>query len=347
MKQVLFFFFLQSFTSSLVSSQSFTVDDLLTLSTLTAKNIDHFMNNNGFSTKNKMPFNDLTSTSFIEKRKKNKKDTLTIRSIDFYKKEDSKYFILHTTSVNEYIEGKKRIIKSGFTYDDKVDINRASSIFFQKKNITIEAISGLQDGIPLYTFLLKKKELPLPATIQHAEDLLNFDSHEYLVGFFGAANVKKDYYYFSEKEIIKCSVLFGNTSRQAVFIWNDEDNYSQLSYVLISNIIHTLSTKKFDGFIGINEWNLTNGVYPGMGLKELLKINADDFEIYGNSSELALMAKPGGNGKIDFKKTAITLSCNNCNNQKIFNTRVLKAMDLVDENLPVYIYNILIYPEHK
>ena len=144
----------------------------------------------------------------------------------------------------------------------------------------------------MYTFLLKKKELPLPATIQHAEDLLNFDSHEYLVGFFGAANVKKDYYYFSEKELKKCSVLFGNTSRQAVFIWDDEDNYSQLSYVLISNIIHTLNAKKFDGFIGINEWNLTNGVYPGMGLKELLKINAEDFEIYGNNSELAFMAKP-------------------------------------------------------
>ena len=130
-------------------------------------------------------------------------------------------------------------------------------------------------------------------------------------------------------------------------IWDDEDNYNQLSYVLISNIIHTLSAKKFDGFIGINEWNLTNGVYPGMGLKELLKINTEDFEIYGNHSELALMAKPGGNGKIDFKKTAITLSCNNCNNEKIFNTSILKAMELVDENLPVYIYNILIFPEHK
>ena len=107
MKQVLFFFFLLSFTSGQVSSQSFTVDDLLTLSTLSAKNIDHFMNKNGFSTKDKNSFNDFRSTSFIEKVKKNKKDTVTIRSIDFYKKEDIKYFILYTTSVNEYIEGKK------------------------------------------------------------------------------------------------------------------------------------------------------------------------------------------------------------------------------------------------
>ena len=82
-----------------------------------------------------------------------------------------------------------------------------------------------------------------------------------------------------------------------------------------------------------------------MGLKELLKINTEDFEIYGNHSELALMAKPGGNGKIDFKKTAITLSCNNCNNEKIFNTSILMAMELVDENLPVYIYKILIFHE--
>ena len=92
------------------------------------------MNKKGFSTKNKIPYNDFISTSFIEKGKKNKKDTLTIRRIDFYKAADAKYFIFHTTSVNEYIEGKKRILKSGFTYDDKIDINKASSILFQVRH---------------------------------------------------------------------------------------------------------------------------------------------------------------------------------------------------------------------
>jgi hypothetical protein len=347
MKQVLFFFLLQSLIQGTVNSQSFTIDDLLSLPNLTAKNIDPFMNKNGYSSHPGSVYNELLTTSYFEKIKKKNKDTLTKRSIDFYKKGNVKCFAFHTTSENEYTAGQKKIIQAGFYYDEKLDISKAPLVIFQKKNITIETLTRIEDGFPSYTFLLKQKEIPNPDSIRYAEDLLKFDSHEYLVSFFGAANVKKDYYYFSENNLKKCTVIFGNSSRQAVFIWDDENNYNHLSFIIISNIIHTVSAKNFDGIIGINEWELTNGIYPGMGLKELLKINGEDFEINGNNSELAMMAKPGGNGKIDFKKMAITLSCNNCNHEKIFNGPIVKAMGLAEENQPVYVYNIIIFPHHK
>lgn len=338
---------MQSLVQGKVNSQSFTMDDLLSLPNLTAKNIDPFLNKNGYSSRSSSAYSELMATSYFEKLKKKNKDTLTKRSIDLYKKGDLKCFAFHTSSANEYTDGQKKIVQAGFYYDEKLDLSKAPLVLFQKKNITIETLSEIEDGIPSYTFLLKKKDMPAPDSIRYAEDLLKFDSHEYLVSFFGAANVKKDYYYFSEKEFKKCSVIFGNSSHQAVFIWDDENNYNHLSYVLISNVIHTESAKKFDGIIGINEWELTNGIYPGMGIKELLKINEADFEIYGKQSEMALMVKEGSNGKIDFKKMFITLSCSNCNDKKIFNSSFVNAVDLAGENLPVYVYNVIIFPENK
>ena len=83
-----------------------------------------------------------------------------------------------------------------------------------------------------------------------------------------------------------------------------------------------------------------------MAIKELLKINEMDFDIYGNASELAFMVKPGENGKIDFKKTAVMLSCNNCYDNKMFNQKVVSALDVAKANLPMYVYDVIIYPSH-
>ena len=347
MKRLLLILILQSFAAGRAHSQSFTVDDLLTLSSLSSKNIDRFMNKNKFLSRGISLDSNLMVTGFIEKVKAKKKDTLTKRSVDLYKKDDTKCFALHTSSLNEYLDGQRRLIKTGFFYDDKKDMSKATSVLFQKRNITIEAKTGMGDGIPLYTFLLQKKELPDPAAIRHAEDLLRFISHEYLVSFFGKENVKKDLYYFSEKELKKCSVLFGNSSRQAVFVWGDENNLCDLSYILVSNVIPAESTKKFNGIISINEWELENGIYSGMSIKELLKLNEKDFEIFGNQSELAFMVKPENSGKINFKKTAIMLSCNNCNNDRLFNKSAVRALDIAEENLPMYVYHIIIFPAHR
>ena len=306
------------------------------------------MNKNGFASHKTRQEDNLIMTSYFEKKGAKKKDSVIIRSVDLYKKDDTRYFALRTSSLNEYLEGQRQLIKAGFFYDNKKDTSKPTPIFFQKKNITVETICNIEDDIAQYTFLLQKKEPPNPATIQHAEDLLKFNSHEFLVSFFGEKNVKKDLYYFYEKELKKCSVLFGNSSRQVVFVWKDEDNLYDLSFILISNIIPTASAEKFDEILANNKWELKNGVYAGMSLIELLKLNGKDFEIYGNQSELAFMVKPGISEKIDFKKTTITLSCSNCNNNNLFSTsNTLSAMGIAGENLPIYVYNIIIYPEVK
>jgi hypothetical protein len=261
--------------------------------------------------------------SFSIKVKKNKPYIGPKRTINIYLKDDSKYFTLHTSSLNEYIDGQRSLIKSGFFYDKQKDVSKDTSILFQKGNTLIKATAGEDEGIPRYSFKLNVKKIP--SAIKYAEDLLQFDSHEFLVSFFGEQNVKKDMYYFSEKELKKCSVLFSGTRYQVVFVWGAE---------------------KKNPVTGNNEWQFRNGIYPGMDIKELLRLNEMDFNIYGNTSELAFMVKPVDNGKIDFKKTAVMLSCNNCDDIKMFNQQEVSALAVAKKDLPMYVTDVIIYPSH-
>lgn len=307
MKKVLLILILQNFAAAVAHCQSFSVDELITLSNLPSNNIDHFMRKKGFVLSGSISDSVTMRAGFIQKLKSNKKDIETKRSIDIYIKNDAKCFTLHTSVLNEYIEGQQRIIKSAFIYDTLKNVSKASSMLFQKDNITIMATREVRDSIMQYSFELKQKSIP--SSLKYAEDLLQFDSHEFLVSFFGEQNVKKDLYYLSEKELKKCSVLFSGTPRQAVFVWGDEINLNNLSYVIVSNVLPTEGAKKINPLSGNNEWQLKNGIYPGMAIKDLLKINEMDFDIYGNKSELAFIVKPNEYGKIDFKK--------NCSNAKL------------------------------
>ena len=345
MKRILLILILQNFVTGKAHSQSFTVENLVTLASLQSQNIDHFMKKKGFAAYSSKLAGDTMEARFSAKIKANKKDIEPKRAVEIYLQDDSKYFTLHTSSLDEYLDGQRSLIKSGFFYDDKKDVSKEPLMLFQKGNITIQATSGAEDGIPQYNFKLQVKKMP--STIKYADDLVQFDSHEFLVGYFGKQNVKKDLYYFSEKELRKCSVLFGGTRYQVVFVWEDESNLKKILYILVPHVLHTAGAEKDSAIIGNNEWQFKNGIYPGMAIKELLKLNEIDFDIYGKTSELAFMVKPVENGKIDFNKTAVTLSCNNCNDIKMFSQPVVSALDVAKKDLPMYVNDVVIYPSPR
>lgn len=345
MKKLLLILILQNFATGKTHSQSFTVDKLVTLASMPSKNIDRFMKKHGFVISSSKSDSDTIGASFVTKVRANKNDIRPNRRIEMFLKDDSKYFTLYTSSLSEYIDGQRSLIKSGFFYDNNKDVSKESSMLFQKRNITIEASSGVNDGIPQYTFKLKEKAIPY--SIMYAEELLQFDSHEFLVSFFGELNVKKDMYFFSENQLKKCSVLYSGTRRQAVFVWGDENNLNNLSHILVTNVLPTAGAEKNSPLTGNNEWQFQSGIHPGMAIKDLLKINEMDFDIYGNQSELAFMVKPEENGRIDFKKTAVMLSCSNCFDDKMFNQKVVSALDVAKKNLPMYVYDVIIYPTHR
>ncbi|MGI8581958.1 MAG: hypothetical protein ACR2KX_07175 [Chitinophagaceae bacterium] len=341
MKKILLILILQNFAISNSYCQSFTVDELITLAYLPSKNVEHYMNKKGFMLSGSQSDSGTMRACFIEKGNSKKKGVDPKRSIDIYIKNDSKYFTLHTPEVNEYLQGQQSLIKSGFFYDDRKDLSKESSMLFQKANLTIKASLQVQDSITQYSFDLKEKVIP--ASLMYAEDLLQFDSHQFLASYFGEQNVKKDMYYLSETELKKCSVLFSGTPHQAVFVWGDDIYLNNLSYILVSNVLPTEGGKKNNPLSGNNQWQLKNGIYPGMALKDLLKINEMDFDIYGNKSELAFLAKPNEYGKIDFRKTAVMLSCHECVDNKIFNQKVVSALDIAKANLSMRVFDVVIY----
>jgi hypothetical protein len=341
MKRLLLVLVLHNFIAIIAQGQSFTVHDLVTLANTPPKNITHFMNKNGFvSTRGNWEI-DTAQTSFIPKVKSRKLRTLPQTSVNLFQKQGSNYFILHLSSLPDYLDGQQFLIKSHFIYDNTKNIRKDSLVIFHKANISIEArITG--DSITPFTFKLNQKKIP--DSIVYADDLLQFDSNEFLVSYFGQKNVKEDLLYFSEKELKKCSVLFNDSRHQVVFVWGNQASLSNLSYILVSNVLPTQGSKQNSSFEGNNEWKCKNGIHSDMTIKDILRLNEMDFYIYGNKSDFAFMVKPGGEGKIDFKKTAIMFGCIDCYDNQIFNQTDVSALDIAKAHLPMRIFDIIIYP---
>jgi hypothetical protein len=324
--------------------QSITVDDLLSLSSLSSKNIDNYLNKKGFVSTGKSLQNNLLGTTFSEIRKKKSKDTSGIvRSINCYSNDDADYFVLSTSSIQEYQKGNDRLKQAGFRVDSIQANSPAGAAVYKKNNITIAANSVADEDIPIYIFSLKKRELPQADKIKHAEDLLEFDSHEYLVSYFGKRNVKEDVYNFSDKQLKKCSVLFPNTNQQATFIWEDEKTLSKISYILISGILPTASVMQFRSSVSENKWTLKNGIYSHITIRELLELNGTDFEFYGKNSEFSYMVSPESTGSINFKKTGLILGCFDCSSL-LLNQKKISAMDAIGKSLDLYVVYIMIMP---
>jgi hypothetical protein len=298
MHKFLLLFLLNAPLFCLAQSKKLSIDHLLAISTISPKNMDNYMKKNGFISASKYLDNNINALSFYEKliaRKKKdsirlKLDTVVVnRRLDTYKKVDTLCYALQTTSKKEYQDGQIRLIREGFFYDANWKPAKGSKQLFQKKNIVVLASVEEEDKTPVYKFLLQKIELPGAEKIRFADDLLQFDSHELLVSFFGESNVKKDQYYFTEKELKKCSILFGNTGHQAVFVWKDENNMRSLSYIIISGVLPTVSSKEYEGNLIHNEWVLKNGVACGITLKDLVELNKKDLYFFGNKSEFPLL----------------------------------------------------------
>jgi hypothetical protein len=340
MKQVSVIFFVLTFALQTAYSQSFSVDELITLAYMPSKNIGQFMKKKGFMLSWSSSDSSNMRATFIE-RIRSKNSMGPKRRIEINVKNGLKYFTLHTPALEEYTRGKQRLVKTGFFYDTLKDVQTDCSMLFQKANISINAITEVQDSISHYSFNLTEKSIP--STLMYAEDLLQFDSHQFLISYFGERNVKRDIYYLSETEFKKCSVLFSGTQRQAVFVWDNEVYLNDLAYVILTNKLPTEGAKNNNPLSGNNEWQLKNGIHPGMALKELLLINEMDFDIYGNKSDMAFLVKPNAYGKIDFKKTAIMLSCHQCFDNKIFNQKEVSALDVAKANLPMRVFDVVMY----
>ena len=335
---------LVAFLATNVYSQRFYANDFLFASSFSSKKFESYLSKRNFTPAGSRSENGtLVNIYSFKPEKKKKKDTLHItRSVELFQTKDNFSFTYITSLKDEFTESLSSLKENGFFCGNENDTVAA---LYQRKNVTVLAslIKGME-GDTLYSLFFQQKELPLPETIQIAEDLLQFYSHEYLVSVFGEKHVIKDLYYFSEKEFSKCSVLFPKTSRQAVFIWEDEANLCKQAYVIIGGNMNTASSVNYDGVIGENVWHSKDGVYSGMSLYSLIKLNGGAFNFYGKNSKFPYMIVPENSGTLNFKKNRVVLGCLNPTGSALLSNPTINAEDIISDNLGLYVFMLMLMP---
>jgi len=328
-----------------VHSQEFSAKDFLFASSVPSKKLESYLTKNHFLPGGSkiQDGSQVNIYRYLKPQKgKKRKDTLHInRTIEILRTKNNFSFTYITSLKKEFDESLLELKESGFFCGNEKD---TTGILFQRKNITVLASTLKETDDTLYSLVIHQQELPLPETIQFAEDLLQFYSHEYLVSFFGESNVIKDLYYFSEKDVAKCSVLFPKTSRQAVFIWEDNINLCKPAYLIIGGNMNTSTISNYDGVIGENVWNSKAGIYSGMSLNSLMRLNGNSFKFYGKNSPSPYMIVPENTGAINFKANRVVLGCLNPSGSRLLNNSTISADEILSDNLGIYVYMMMILP---
>ena len=326
-----------------VHSQQISAKDFLFASSLSSKKLENYLSKKKFLPSGSRSQDGALVNIYSLKPEKKKKDTFNIKKIiETFHTKNNFSFTYITSLKNEFTENLAMLKAAGFFCGNEKD---TTGILFQKKNVSVFANMIMEnDTDTLYSLEFNQQELPLPEKIQFADDLLQFYSHEYLRDVFGETNVIKDVYYFSEKEIVKCSVLFPKTSRQAVFIWEDEMNFCKPSYIIVGGNMNTNSISGYDGVIGENVWSSKEGIYSGMSLNSLMKLNGNSFKFYGRNSASPYMIVPENTGALNFKTNRVVLGCLNPTGSRLLNNTTISANEILSDNLGIYVNMMMILP---
>ena len=273
---------------------------------------------------------------------KNKAADSIKRALTSFSTKEDFCFTYHTSSTDEYRVIKSELKKEGFFCNHEEDSSSLRTLLFQNKDVTVAISSQQADTSAEYSFRVRKQILPKPKEISYAEDLVAFNSHEYLRFYFGDENVKKDIYYLSETRIGKCSVLFPNTNRQIVFLWGDEINNCNLTKMYIGGQLMAESTLGYDKNVAENLWRLKNGIHAGMSLYSLRILNDAAFNFNGGNSANTGLVASDSTGKIDFKAQGIILGCMNCNDPKFLRQAVINSDDAIGDERILFVHTIIL-----
>lgn len=276
--------------------------------------------------------------------KKNIPIDSTIRLLKKTTCKDTISITYQTSSNAEFCSLRAEMKAAGFYCNQEADSLILPKLLYQYNDYTIHLNTNVQDSVQLYGIQIQQQLFPNPQDMYYGDDLLVFTSHEYLVYFFGAENVKKDIYYLSGNEVSKCSILFSNTPRQVVFLWKDEVNRCGIESLLFGGQLKTKTAIENGGFVGQSNWILKSGIHPGMTLFELRKLHNNNFKFYGGNAANTGSIIDEKNGAVHFKKEELTLGCVNCNDDAYNRTTILTADDALAAGRIVFVLSVCLYP---
>jgi hypothetical protein len=258
--------------------------------------------------------------------------------------------IYNTTKQEDFLQIKEALQKKHYAVTGLFDGCPPFFFSFRNKEYTVTSQTFKQDTLTWYSFLFHKKKLPEKHTLRFAEDLLQFESHEYLAAVFGAENLKSDLYYFSEEEVNRCTVLFPNTPMQAIFLWGDELNMRKLASVVIggNNEMRKPSDPKTETIVSENRWRFQQNIYLGMTLQQMRMIHGENFDFFGANSKYTGLIRLNKTGRISFDKHNFLLGCLNCNESQDFRRKeIISADDAARMGLILFLSTVVLLPEKK
>lgn len=328
----------------LASAQSWSIRDLAGLTFQPEKKVSNYLMRKGYSNVGMDQIDDTLVTNYSYRgKKRNKNVDSTFRFLNLYTVENNQGLSYQTSSGDEAESIINEILGIGFVKPRNVIPGWPQ--LYQKNDVSIVYTSYQEEGELLHSFRINRNNLPPAAAIRFAEDLLVIQSHEQLRYVYGERNVKKERYYFAKDVFTPCSVLYPNTSQQAIFLWDDTSNYHQLSFVLIGGGLQGESAGGFNEIIGHNTWHLKNGLRTGIGIHELIQENGGDFNFYGLESQFFGIVVPENKGKINFKSTGIKLNCLNCDDSKTLRREVVSAEKALSDSRRLFVNTIILHPD--
>lgn len=330
--------------AGLAQAQSFNLNDLLGLTNYSVQKADAHLGKKSFKRDYESPRESSSNYNYYQKKRSKREEVL--RKISFQEGASSPTVCYQTSSVQEFNDLKEEIKKAGYTCYNEAEME-GKTLLYQKGSCSINTSTEIIDSTPLYTLRIEKTALPKPKEVNYAEDLLRFSSHECLAAFFGSDNVKKDVFHYTDTEVNKCSVLFPNTSREVIFIWNDEANYRKPDFLIVGGHLQTKGTADYRLETVQNEWQTKQGIYSGMQLQELQKLNGDKINFYNWSTDRPGVLAPTNSGAIDFSRISLVFNCLNCNEKNLSQTKIISSENALADDRKIYISSLIILPEKE
>jgi hypothetical protein len=341
MKGILLFLLL---STSVLHAQkhNYTLQTLVEYVSVHPDQFDAFVSKKGFK------FMELDTLSNVQSAyHKLSKDKTMERMMKRADNGDTASLIFFTTVQTEFAEIKQELEKNQFFYPEGLKVQPPQYPDYQKGNLTVIPGVMKQEDKTWYTFKIKKHHLPAANNIMHAEDLLQLNSHESIVAVFGSQNVKKDVFYFSEKEISKCSILFPNTSVQVIFLWEDEINIKNIAFLILGGQTRNQGKTIYNGN-EFHKWRSSQGVSLGMSLKELQELNGVDIDFYGWETEQPGHVTSVNTGKIDLSTIGIQLDCLDCYGDTYYSkSPVINSKNIIKTNSRALVSTMIILPKKQ
>ena len=222
--------------------------------------------------------------------------------------------------------------------------NEQTGLYYNaKEQLTLKYSEEKQDTVQSYILSATKKLLPKIKDLHFAEDLLQLDAHIYLEALFGKHNVKEETFYFSETLQKKCSIIYPNTSRQAIFLWNDEVSLKDLAFIIIGEY-ENKSAQNIQSPLTLAQWKSKQGISCGMNLKELEMLNQKEINFYRWRTSMSGTLS-SNKGQIDFSKVEIVLDCLNCNFVSAQgDEEIINSTEATDQKQKWYVRSFAVIP---